>query len=161
MMDTADGLGAGRDRLLEAMRDSRIGASGVLALAVVLLIEIAALIRLGGQAPMALLVAAIWGRSAPLWAMAHFDYLRKDGSAAFHRQHSRFGRDLVPLLLLQIPLLLLSGPLPVVVGLSGAILVPELLGRRLGGHTGDSYGAALVMTEALILFGLACLVAAI
>ena len=66
------------------MEDSRVGASGVLALAMVLLIEMGALIQLGPQAPVALLLAAIGARAAPLWAMAHFDYLRQDGSAAFH-----------------------------------------------------------------------------
>jgi len=47
LMDTADGLAAGRSRRLEAMEDSRVGASGVLALAMVLLIEMGALIQLG------------------------------------------------------------------------------------------------------------------
>lgn len=160
LMDTADGLAAGPSRRLEAMDDSRVGASGVLALAMVLLIEIAALIQLGPQAPLALLLAAIGGRAAPLWAMAHFDYLRADGSAGFHRQHTRPGRDLLPLLPLLIPLLLLLGPLPLVLAALVALLVPEWLGRKLGGHTGDSYGAAVVLTEAFTLLALAVLSAA-
>ena len=82
-MDTADGFAAGRSRRLEAMEDSRVGASGVLALAMVLLIEMGALIQLGPQAPVALLLAAIGARAAPLWAMAHFDYLRQDGLPHF------------------------------------------------------------------------------
>ena len=40
LMDTADGLAAGKDRCLEAMRDSRVGSSGVQALTLVLLIQL-------------------------------------------------------------------------------------------------------------------------
>jgi adenosylcobinamide-GDP ribazoletransferase len=42
-----------------------------------------------------------------------------------------------------------------------ALLIPEWLGRRLGGHTGDSYGASVVLTEAFILLVLALLAMAI
>ena len=161
LMDTADGLAAGRSRRLEAMEDSRVGASGVLALAMVLLIEMGALIQLGPQAPVALLLAAIGARAAPLWAMAHFDYLRQDGSAAFHREHARPGWDLLPLLPLLALLLPLAGALSLVIGTLVALLVPEWLGRRLGGHTGDSYGATVVLTEAFILLVSALLATAI
>ena len=161
LMDTADGLAAGASRCLEAMEDSRVGASGVLALAMVLLMETGALIQLGPQAPVALLLAAIGGRSAPLWAMAHFDYLRHDGSAAFHRHHLRPGWDLLPLLPLLLLLLFLAGALPLAMSTLVALLVPEWLGRRLGGHTGDSYGASVVLTETFILFVVAVLATAI
>ena len=50
LMDTADGVAAGAARRLEAMEDSRVGASGVLALAVVLLLQVAALLQLQEQA---------------------------------------------------------------------------------------------------------------
>ncbi|MED5469391.1 MAG: adenosylcobinamide-GDP ribazoletransferase, partial [Cyanobacteriota bacterium] len=66
LMDTADGLAAGRERCLQAMDDSCVGASGVQALLVVVLLQIAALPRLGSLAPLALLIAAFWGRCAPL-----------------------------------------------------------------------------------------------
>ena len=42
-----------------------------------------------------------------------------------------------------------------VAGLSGflpSVLVPLELGRRLGGHTGDSYGACVEWSEALALW---------
>ena len=46
-------------------------------------------------------------------------------------------------------------PLTLLLGAPVAVLVAECLGRRLGGHTGDSYGAALVLTEAITLLLLA------
>ena len=157
LMDTADGVAAGEDRRLEAMDDSRVGASGVLALAVVLLLEIASLVQLGEGAPTALCIAGFWARVAPLWAMSRFRYLRADrsGTASFHRRHGQPGWDSVPTLIGLALLACWVGPLRLLLGAPAALLVAERLGRRLGGHTGDSYGAAVVLTEAITLLLLA------
>ena len=160
LIDTADGLGAPAERRLEAMEDSRVGASGVLALVMVLLLQVAALIQLEGQAPLGLCLAAFWARVAPLWAMARFDYLRADGTAAFHREHGRPLWDALPSLLVVVLLVGSVGAMPLLLGGVVAILVAQSLGRRLGGHTGDSYGAALVLTEMITLLGLALLLPA-
>ncbi len=154
-MDTADGLAAG-ERLLEAMQDSRVGASGAQAMAVLLLLKGAALASLQTAAPLALLWAVLWGRMAPLMAVAWFPYLHPSGSAGFHRQH-RAGllREARPGLLAVAGLVAFSlsqGWPPI--GLAGALpawLVPLWLGRRLGGHSGDSYGACVEWTEVLAL----------
>jgi adenosylcobinamide-GDP ribazoletransferase len=165
-MDTADGLAAG-ERLLEAMADSRVGASGVQALVLVLLLRAAALAWLGPLAPLALLWAAVWGRLAPLIAIAHFPYLRARGSAAFHRRHwAGLAAELRPGLLLALALALLTwslrGPDALslgrgMLGLLPALLVPLALGRRLGGHSGDSYGACVEWSESLALLLMAAL----
>jgi adenosylcobinamide-GDP ribazoletransferase len=148
VMDSADGLAAG-DRCLEAMADSRVGASGVQALVLVLLLRAAALALLGAAAPMALVWAAVCARVAPLPAMAWFPYLRPGGSAAFHRAHgAALAVELRPTLLL-LPGLLLLLPWQGLVALVPALLVPVALGRRLGGHSGDTYGACVEWTESL------------
>ena len=67
-----------------------------LALAVVLMLQITALLRLDDAAPLALVIAAFWGRMAPLWAMGRFPYLRADGTAGFHRRHARPAWDALP-----------------------------------------------------------------
>ena len=164
-MDTADGLAAG-ERLLEAMDDSRVGAAGAQTLALLLLLRAAALACLGAAAPVALLWAAVWGRVAPLLAMAHFPYLRPGGTAAFHRLHwAGLGVELRPTLLvlaaLSLPTLaLVPSPalaLALLAGALPALLVPRRLGQRLGGHSGDSYGACVEWSEcgALLLSALA------
>lgn len=169
-MDTADGLAAG-ERLLEAMADSRVGASGVQALVVVLLLRAGALAALGPLAPACLVWAAGWSRVAPLIAMARFPYLRQRGSAAFHRNHwMGLARELRPTLLLVLAGLLASGllagpsPLRIAFGMLGALpalAVPLWLGRRLGGHSGDSYGACVEWSDslALLLMALALVLA--
>lgn len=164
-MDTADGLAAG-ERLLEAMDDSRVGASGAQALALLLLLRTAALATLAAAAPLALPWASLWGRVAPLVAMARFPYLRPGGTAAFHREHwAGLARELRPTALLVLLVVviettavgLLPGGgarlalLPCLAGLLPALVVPLWLGRRLGGHSGDSYGACVEWSEALAL----------
>ena len=174
-MDTAAGLGAG-PRALEAMKDSRVGAAGVQALLVVLLLRGAGLICLADgpalaaplAAPLAMVWAAFWARVSPLLAMQYFPYLREQGSAGFHRQHWQgLARELRPVLL---ALLVLGAVLALGVvffgaglGLLGAlvlggalgvipvVVVPFWFGRRLGGHSGDSYGACVEWSEALAL----------
>jgi adenosylcobinamide-GDP ribazoletransferase len=182
-MDTADGLGAG-PRALEAMKDSRVGAAGVQALLVVLLLRGAGLICLADgpplavplAAPLAMVWAAFWARASPLVAMQYFPYLREQGTAGFHREHWQgLARELRPvlgvLLVLGVVLVLgavlpgaglqvphgagrgLWGPLALgaTLGVVPVVVVPFWFGRRLGGHSGDSYGACVEWSEALAL----------
>jgi len=167
LMDTADGLAAGKSRCLEAMQDSRVGASGVLAFTMVLLIQLAALIKLDSFAPVAIPIATFWGRCAPLWAIEKFSYLHQNGSASFHRLHWMRWKESIPSLLALIILFnilhfipitaIKQLPLKIVVagGFLPACIVPELLGRKLKGHSGDSYGAAVVLVETFMLLVLA------
>ena len=174
-MDTADGLAAG-DRALAAMDDSRVGAAGVQAFAVVLLLKLAGLLCLAAFAPAAVLFSLVWSswaaRIAPLLAMHGFAYLREQGTAGFHREHRRgLLRELLPALL-ALPLLL-GGLLRNWPGWSAALaaaglallpvlLVPRWIGRRLGGHSGDTYGACVEWCEAAgwLLMGLVARAAA-
>ena len=165
-MDTADGLAAGPARCLEAMEDSRVGASGVQALVLLLTLRAGGLALLATAAPWALLWAAVWGRLAPLLAMHRYPYLRpRGGTAAFHRHHWRsLPAELLPGLVLVAGLggsaLLMPPGLWGWLGWLGLVpvlLVPWRLGRRLGGHSGDSYGACVEWTVSwsLLLMGLA------
>ena len=154
-MDTADGLAAG-DRFLEAMRDSRIGASGAQALVLVLLLKAAALASLGAIVPVVLPWAAFWSRVAPLVAIDRFPSLRPNGGGALHRRHwAGMAVELRPALLLLVLLLLptcsQSWPTAGLWGGLPAVLVPLWFGRRLGGHSGDTYGACVEWSETLAL----------
>ena len=159
VLDSGDGLAAG-SRQLEAMADSRIGASGLVAGVLVLLLQGGALVSLGPGAPAALVWSAVWARVAPLVAIGCFPYLRPGGGAGFHRQgRSALATELLPSALV-VGLLggvsgSLGGTAALLAGLIGAIpalLVPLELGRRLGGHTGDSYGACVEWTAAFSLW---------
>ena len=160
LLDTADGLAAGPERCLDAMEDSRVGASGVQWAVMVLLLQFAALTRLGSLAPIALVVTGVLARVSPLWAMARFAYVKVNGTAGFHRRHRKGLGDALPTLVLLVlvsPLLrqlpLLTAPL----GLLSALVVAEWLGRRLGGMTGDGYGAVVMLSETFSLLWIALL----
>ncbi|WP_225322868.1 adenosylcobinamide-GDP ribazoletransferase [Synechococcus sp. RSCCF101] len=161
LMDTADGLAAPKASRLAAMDDSRVGAAGVIAMIQVLLLRAAGLWMLDAAAPAALLAAAVWGRWSPLLAIDRFPYLREDGTAGFHRDHWRgLRRESRPMLALLVVCAVGIGargwPWWLLVGALPASAVPLILGRRLEGHSGDSYGACVEWSEslALLLMGL-------
>lgn len=173
-MDTADGLAAG-DRALEAMEDSRVGAAAVQVFAQLLLLRLAGLAALAVLPAAAVAMALVWtggvARLAPLLAMEAYPYLRDQGTAGFHRRHWRgLGRELLPAALVApaaLAALLASWPggsalAAAALALVPAVAVPHWLGRRLGGHSGDSYGACVEWSEALglLLMGLVARAAA-
>jgi adenosylcobinamide-GDP ribazoletransferase len=161
-MDTADGLAVtDRDRRLQVMRDSLTGAFGVMAAIALLLLKTAALSDLHSDRALALMGAAGWGRWGQVGAIAFYPYLRETGKGAFHKQTLRLPQDL----LLGLLGLLLLAVLPCAIDfhLWKLTLVMTLAGsaialssgywfyRRLEGHTGDTYGAVVEWTEALLL----------
>ena len=82
--------------------------------------------------------------------MARFAYLRVNGTAGFHRRHHKGLGDAVPTLILLLvvsPLLQWLPLLTVPLCLLSALVAAEWLGRRLGGMTGDGYGAVVMLSE--------------
>ena len=163
LMDTADGIAAGNDKLMEAMKDSRVGAIGIQTFFLIISFQIAALIKLGEMAPLIIPIASFWGRVSPLWAIEKFPYLNPNGLSQFHKKYWQgIIKELQPSLLVLIiassyvifkstelnrPLVLLIN---ILLGILPTILIPNLLGYRLKGHNGDSYGACLVIVETFI-----------
>lgn len=167
-MDTADGLAVpDRDRRLEVMADSVTGAFGAMAGIAIVLLKTAALSDLNNYRWLALMGVAGWGRWGQLVAIARYPYLRAEGKGAFHKESVYSAFDFIPgvLLLLSLSLLqvLLEGDrwlLAAGMTLGGSaigILTGAWFNNRLGGHTGDTYGAVVEWTEALLL----CLLAAL
>jgi adenosylcobinamide-GDP ribazoletransferase len=159
LADTVDGLSGGRGepvRTLAIMRDSRIGAHGALALSLVLMLKWAALeqsLSLGARSWWVVPLAA---RFAATLCIALFPYARSEGLGG-----PFVGMVKAPTIALgSLPVVLLAawlGPLAwvvVAVVVSSALLLGFWLARRLGGGlTGDTYGAAIELSE---LCGLLC-----
>lgn len=168
-MDTADGLAVlDPNRRLQVMADSHTGAFGVMVAGIILLLKVMALASLESDRGIALMSAAAWGRWGQLVAIVRYPYLKPTGKGALHKPSIRSAWDLVPSTFL---LLGLSGlwlyfqpnhwslALGMILGgASLAGLTAAWFHRQLGGHTGDTYGAVVEWTEALLLCSLTMLV---
>lgn len=166
-MDTADGLAVlDRQRRLEVMKDSFTGAFGAMAAAVLLLLKTAALSDLHSYRWLGLMASAGWSRWGQVVAIALYPYLKPTGKGAFHKQAIRSPQDVLLGLLF---LLGFSGLQlffdynkwwivleTVMAGCAIAMLTGLWFQRQLGGHTGDTYGAVVEWTEALLLCLLTC-----
>ena len=161
LMDTADGLGAGPSKRIEAMKDSRVGSIGVQSLVIILIIQLAAIMKLGSYAPFVFPLAAFWGRFSQLFAIQNYKYIFGEESESIHKKHWKgISKEIRPSLIiicvsilfffisnnlsLSNSLLLISFILS---GLVPSFLIPFIINRSLGGHCGDSYGSSLVITE--------------
>lgn len=166
-MDTADGLAVqDPQRRLQVMADSVTGAFGAMAAIAILLLKTSALADLDASRWLVLMAACGWGRWGQQLAIARYPYLKPAGKGAFHKAAIRSYADLLPGLLLLLGLsglqILLRFSLifaigTVVGGSALAFLIGAWLNYKLGGHTGDTYGAVVEWTEALLL----CLLAAV
>ncbi len=170
LADTADGLGGGatRERALEIMKDSRIGSYGSVTLLLALGLKLALLALIAQQgaasAAMALLVAHVLSRLAPLLVMARLPYVADAvGSKSKPLADAVSGGALLLALLWCVPALVLLGRLMDVAGAVLALLLwllvvaylLRLLRRRLQGFTGDTLGATQQLCELALYLGIA------
>jgi adenosylcobinamide-GDP ribazoletransferase len=159
LADCLDGLSGrdSRDRL-RIMRDSRIGTFGVVGLILVLLLGLSALAELPPAVRWrALLVAPTIGRgTAPLLGLI-FPPVGDGHGAAFARSIRPLRAWVAALSALGISVLGLGLVGAVVWGaaFAVAIAVGWFLSRRLGGLTGDAFGAGIELSELAVLVLLA------
>jgi adenosylcobinamide-GDP ribazoletransferase len=163
LADTADGVFSvrSRDRMLEIMRDSRIGAMGVLAIVFTIALKISALTPLPLPQRLAILVLMpIGGRFAMLFMLTVLPYARKDGGLAtlFIARRSWLN-PFFALIFLGTAGWFIGAWLGIV-ATSAAVVAAGLVSwhiyHKLGGFTGDTIGAASEIAEtALALAGLA------
>jgi adenosylcobinamide-GDP ribazoletransferase len=171
LSDLADGLGGSsdRERALDIMKDSRIGAFGALALVLALLLKVALLALLGEADPAlacgALFFSHVLSRFTPLWLirlLPHVGDTARSKSKPLADQISAAG--LLVAALWTLAAVALAGwwlPDPrlwIVGGIAAALAwlwIWRLLARRLQGYTGDGLGATQQVCEIAIYLGLA------
>lgn len=158
LADVADGLGGGRGdraRTLAIMRDSRIGSFGAAALGLLLLVKVAAVGELlaRGAAPWALLCAPTLARFLAVPLVVLVPYARPEGlGRAFHDGGG--ARELGIALALTALALAWFGVhviVPSVAAVAAAASLALVVRRRVGGLTGDVYGAAIELAEVAFL----------
>jgi adenosylcobinamide-GDP ribazoletransferase len=165
LMDTADGVlsGAPRDRALEIMKDHDVGAMGVAAAVLLLVLKVAALGALTRADAAAPLIAGLCAaRALPALDVYHWPYARAAGTGeAFTRERTPEPLQLAGGLLLAG--VVVAGFAGLVTGAAGswygglvaalvamgvALGVQAYVARRLGGLTGDVYGMGIELAEA-------------
>ncbi|MSP47726.1 MAG: adenosylcobinamide-GDP ribazoletransferase [Alphaproteobacteria bacterium] len=145
LADSADGLfsGAARERVLEIMRDSRIGTFGALALILSVGLRAGSLAALADGAAALIAVHALSRGWLP-WLMRIDAPARTDGLAAAAGKPEADGVYWAAGLGITIAVIALGpGPalLAAAVSAGSAAAVAALARRRLGGYTGDTLGA--------------------
>ena len=156
LADCLDGLmGHDRDHRLSIMRDSRIGAFGAVGLILILLLELTALAELpAAMRWRALLAAPAIGRAMPPVLAGIFRAALEDGQgAAFARGVKPAGSWIAGLVGLVAALLALRTAGGVAFGIAAvaAVGMGSFLSSRIGGLTGDAFGAAVEVGELAVL----------
>jgi len=162
LADMCDGFGGGytRERIMEIMKDSRIGTYGAVALVVTLGLKLTTLSLLApGQAIGALLLAHPLSRLAAVSLIRSASYARDAGKAKPMAQEMRAGEfaiaavcALLPALVLGVLHLVAWPALGAAVVASAAVAwwLRALFVRRIGGYTGDCLGAVQQVSEVAI-----------
>jgi adenosylcobinamide-GDP ribazoletransferase len=155
LADSCDGLGGSTpEKRLEIMKDSHTGAFGVAGVSLLLLVKFAAIVSLSGWDWETLVLAPVLGSWAMVLEIAAFPYARKEGLGKSFKQGSNTVKLLVASIIALAAAILLAGWWGIVI-MAITCLVTLLIGvffkLRLGGLTGDTYGAIKEVNEAVVL----------
>lgn len=158
LMDTADGLFCHRDKeqRLSIMKDSRVGAMGVTAAVCVLLFKIAFLFEIPMPEKLFfLMLAPAVGRLAMVFCMIYYPYARKKGGLGeIFNKNAKKIHLLISIILVMVGsvfLLGIYGLIFLAVGLMFSAALAWYISGKLGGLTGDTYGAIGETTETVVL----------
>ena len=157
--DTFDGLGAGgdRERILRVMDDSHTGAFGVIAIVLALFFKIQALEGIDSERWRALLAAPMLGR----WAMVLLGYrakAAKPGLGSNLIDHLKTSHLIVATLITLLLVTAISHGTGIALMIWVAVFTlasKSFFHRRLGGVTGDIFGAVGELSETSVLVFLA------
>lgn len=155
-MDTCDGLGGhSPERRLEIMKDSRVGAFGVVGIVILLLMKYGALVSLTpGLRVGALVAMPVLGRWAMVFGVTGYPYARPEGLGKAFVQQASWPRFWVATVLALIIVVVFGRWIGLVTFMGVGLVVwgaATLMKRKFTGLTGDSYGALCELSEAMSL----------
>ena len=169
LADCADGFGGGasRERALEIMKDSTIGAYGGLALAMSVLLRASGIAAIAAAsqpwaAALAIVGVASLSRAAMVWHWRALPAARTDGVAVAAGQPES-GTAMFTVASGAVVAAILTAPAGGPEGAALSLLLTagtcvgftRLARTRIGGHTGDTIGASQQICEIAALLGLA------
>jgi adenosylcobinamide-GDP ribazoletransferase len=159
LADTADGLYGHRERekALSIMKDSRVGAMGLVAVACVLLVKAVAMGSLAHGRFLALILVPAYARSAMIFGMRFLPYARgKEGTGSPFFETPLSAMDF-KFLAVPVILSLFLGWRGLLLNFFFAVATACLIfiyRKKLGGITGDLLGAMTEILEAVLFLAL-------
>jgi len=155
-MDTMDGLFSGRspERILEIMKDSRVGAHSVIALGLLYLLKFSIYYEYPSEMMLsALFFMPAMGRWAMLMGIIVFPYARLEGMGkSFHQYAGKKAFIIGTLMILIIAgFFKWIGIVTFMIAAAFAYLFCRKVALQLGGLTGDVYGAVTELTQVVTL----------
>ena len=165
LMDTFDGIFAGKNKCLKAMKDSQVGAFGVQSLFFITLIQIACLLKVQNQIIIILPICLFWGRFSTLIFIDKFEYISLETNSISHKKYWKglkkeslvslifiFTLVIYNLVLYNSTQFIIQKTFLLLIGFSISYVIPKILGSKIGGFTGDTCGASVVLVETTMLF---------
>lgn len=158
-MDTCDGVFSGRkkERILEIMKDSRVGAMGVTGFFVLAIFKLALFMELLSSSVFypIIFTMPILGRWIMLLAITFYPYARNDGLGIIFRKQANKKSfivisfiSLIPFICFLPNIMLVTVPLTAL----AAVIFLNGINNTLEGQTGDTYGAINEIAEVIYLF---------
>jgi len=164
LADSADAWVGGygdRERTLSIMKEPCSGPAAVMLVTIVLIIKFAALDALISHSQwVAILLAPVLGRTILPILFLTTPYVRKAGLGSTLTEHLPESLTWRIIAVVALTLVLIAGQTGAILFAGAAItlgLLRILMVKRLGGTTGDTAGAAVEITEMVILTGAAFL----
>ncbi len=152
--DFCDGFGGGwtKEKILEIMKDSRIGAFGAIGLVLILLLKYRLLLdAASARLPLLMISAHAVSRMMPVWIMWALPYVRDASGMAKPIAISKHFPDLAAATLFGFAPLLgfenWHALIPPALAAVPALLLGLYMKKWIGGYTGDCLGAVQQVTE--------------
>ena len=165
LMDTFDGIFAGKNKCLKAMKDSQVGAFGVQSLFFITLIQIACILKIQSQIILILPICLFWGRFSTLIFIDKFKYITLETKSISHKKYwNGFKKEsLVSLVFIFVFVIyclisyksaqfIIQKLFLLLIGFFISYKIPKILGSKIGGFNGDACGASVVLVETTMLF---------
>ncbi len=165
LIDTFDGIFAGKKKRLKAMKDSKVGSFGVQSLVFITLIQIACILKIQNQIIIVLPICFFWGRFSNLIFIEKFKYISYKKKSISHKKFwNGFKQEsLISIIFLLIFIILrlvsitsqailIKFVFLILIGIFLSYFIPNIIGHKIGGFNGDACGASVVLVETAMLF---------
>jgi adenosylcobinamide-GDP ribazoletransferase len=160
LADTFDGVfsNRSRERILEIMKDSRIGTTGALALIMLIICKIGILLSIDASLLVpCFIIMPVISRMNIVWACGIFPNARKDGMANSLTDNTGI-KDIIIATVLAGAISVIFLKFKVMIVLPASVLIGIIfllyIKKKIGGITGDIIGALIELTELIVLFAI-------